>query len=67
MADTHKLIEKHEKDDRTSTTVTELSTNEQMEELSRMITGTKLTETAKEHAKEMLDLAEMFKVKNQQE
>src|SRR5699024_6629451 len=67
MADTHKLIEKHEKDDRTSTTVTELSPDEQMEELSRMITGTELTETAKEHAKEMLDLADMFKVKNHQE
>lgn len=67
MADTHKLIEKHEKDDRTSTTVTELSPDEQMEELSRMITGTELTETAKEHAKEMLDLADIFKLKDHQE
>ncbi|MCM3738779.1 DNA repair protein RecN [Oceanobacillus luteolus] len=65
MADTHKLIQKHERDDRTSTTVTELSVEQQMEELSRMITGTKLTETAKEHAKEMLELANAFKKKNQ--
>lgn len=64
MADTHKLIEKLEKKERTSTKVTELSSEQQMEELSRMITGTKLTETAKEHAKEMLDLATSFKKKN---
>lgn len=67
MADTHKLIEKLEKDNRTATKVIELTTTEQMEELSRMITGTELTETAKEHAKEMLDLAERFKNKNNKE
>lgn len=61
MADTHKFIEKNEKDNRTATSVKELSETEQMEELSRMITGTKLTETAKEHAKEMLELANAFK------
>jgi DNA repair protein RecN (Recombination protein N) len=63
MADTHKLIEKEEKKNRTSAKVTELTSEQQMEELSRMITGTKLTETAKEHAKEMLDLADTFKKK----
>lgn len=61
MADTHKLIEKEEKNNRTSTFVTELDATQQVEELSRMITGTKLTETAKEHAKEMLELASTFK------
>ena len=61
MADTHKFIKKNEKNKRTSTSVKELSENEQVEELSRMITGTKLTETAKIHAKEMLELASAFK------
>ncbi|MUK87177.1 DNA repair protein RecN [Ornithinibacillus sp. L9] len=61
MADTHKLIVKDDDHKRTSTTVTELTVNEQISELSRMITGTKLTDTAKEHAKELLDLASAFK------
>lgn len=61
MADTHKLIIKQEKENRTSTKVLELTPEEQMEELSRMITGTELTETAKVHAKEMLELADTFK------
>lgn len=64
MGDTHKLIEKEEKNGRTSTFVTELAMSQQVEELSRMITGAKLTETAKEHAKEMLELASRFKIKN---
>ncbi|MBN6205273.1 DNA repair protein RecN [Ralstonia pickettii] len=61
MADTHKLIEKLEKNNRTATKVIELTEIQQIEELSRMITGTELTETAKEHGKEMLDLASRFK------
>ncbi|MFD2630783.1 DNA repair protein RecN [Oceanobacillus kapialis] len=61
MADTHKLIEKAESNNRTSTKVEELTSKEQVVELSRMITGTQLTETAKEHAKELLELAVTFK------
>ncbi|MFD2045957.1 DNA repair protein RecN [Ornithinibacillus salinisoli] len=61
MADIHKFISKDESNNRTTTTVSELTLNEQINELSRMITGTKLTETAKEHAKELLDLATDFK------
>lgn len=63
MADTHNLIEKNEKDNRTSTSVFELSPEQQVEELSRMLTGTKLTETAKDHASELLNLATTFKNK----
>ncbi|RLL48124.1 DNA repair protein RecN [Oceanobacillus piezotolerans] len=63
MADTHKFIQKQLKGKRTITSVKELTKEEQIVELSRMITGTKLTETAKEHAKELLDLAYSFKVK----
>src|SRR5699024_9213167 len=61
MADTHTLIEKGENKNRTSTNLFELKPNEQVEELSRMITGTKLTETAKEHASEILHLEEKYK------
>ena len=64
MADTHRFIRKNEKANRTYTSVQELNESEQIDELSRMITGTKLTDTAKNHAKEMLELASNFKVKN---
>ncbi|WP_404452963.1 DNA repair protein RecN [Virgibacillus necropolis] len=63
MADTHNLIEKVEKDNRTITYVKELSKDETIDELSRMITGAKLTETARQHAKEMLILADSIKQK----
>jgi len=63
MADTHKFIKKHEKNKRTYTSIKELTKSEQIDELSRMITGTKLTDTAKDHAKEMLALASSFKLK----
>ncbi|HEX6594401.1 MAG TPA: DNA repair protein RecN [Bacillota bacterium] len=63
MADTHQLIGKHKKDNRMHTNVYELSTVEQVDELSRMITGTKMTATAKEHARELLQLASDFKQK----
>src|SRR5699024_7417898 len=65
MADTHKLIAKEQKGERTTTTVSELNDTQKMEELSRMITGTKLTETAKEHAKELLELASAYKMQNE--
>ncbi|MFZ3577134.1 DNA repair protein RecN [Virgibacillus sp. DJP39] len=61
MADTHNLIEKEEKKNRTITFVKELSKDEKIDELSRMITGAKLTDIAKEHANEMLELAATIK------
>lgn len=63
MSDTHKFIRKVQKQHRTSTVVKELSIDEKVDELSRMITGAALTETAKVHAKEMLELAERYKGK----
>lgn len=63
MSDTHKLIRKVQKKERTATNVQELSVEEKIEELSRMITGAALTETAKVHAREMLELANTFKRK----
>lgn len=61
MADTHKLIDKIEKNDRVSTTVTELTPQKSIEELSRMITGKELTATALDHGKKLLDLASAYK------
>jgi len=61
MADSHKFIKKNEKDNRTETHVTELNEEQQIEELGRMITGTKLTNTAKDHARELVQLAISFK------
>ncbi|MDL4841601.1 DNA repair protein RecN [Aquibacillus rhizosphaerae] len=61
MADTHLLIEKHVTNKRTSTTVEQLAKELRVEEIGRMITGTELTETSKEHARELIDLAEEYK------
>ncbi|WP_186578076.1 DNA repair protein RecN [Aquibacillus kalidii] len=63
MADTHLLIEKHVTNERTSTSVMELSKRERIEEIGRMVTGSELTDTSKEHAKELIKLADMFKDK----
>ncbi|ASK63246.1 DNA repair protein RecN [Virgibacillus phasianinus] len=64
MADRHNLIEKMEKNKRTITFVKELTENQKVDELSRMITGAKLTDTARQHATEMLELADSIKQKN---
>jgi len=63
MADTHKLIDKIDENERTATIVSELSIEQAIKELSRMMTGTELTETAMEHGKKLLDLATTFKHK----
>ncbi|MCP8616808.1 DNA repair protein RecN [Salirhabdus salicampi] len=62
MADTHLLIEKTTTHDRTVTTVSELTEDAKVEEISRMITGAELTETTKDHAKELINLAQKHKV-----
>lgn len=61
MADTHLRIEKETQKNRTETHVSALTQNEQTGEISRMITGRELTDTAKEHAKELVELAYEFK------
>lgn len=61
MADTHLLIEKHLSGERTSTSVRELTKEARVLEIGRMITGTELTETSKEHARELINLNEDFK------
>lgn len=63
MADTHKYIRKIDQQDRTMTTISELNEQQTIEELSRMMTGTELTETALDHGEKLLDLAAIFKKK----
>ncbi|WP_028783159.1 DNA repair protein RecN [Thalassobacillus devorans] len=63
MADTHLQIEKHVSGDRTSTSLQELTLHDKIDEISRMITGAELTDTTREHAKELLELAFKYKSK----
>ncbi|MCH5256068.1 MAG: DNA repair protein RecN [Lachnospiraceae bacterium] len=57
MADTHLLIEKTLKDERTITQIYELDENKSIEELARMLGGAEITENVINNAKEMKDLA----------
>jgi len=51
----HFRIDKHIKKDRTFTLVKELSFEERVHEIARLLTGSRVTETALKNAKEMLD------------
>jgi DNA repair protein RecN (Recombination protein N) len=54
FADHHYLIEKKEASGRTKTTVRALDSEDQTEEIARMLSGAKLTETSLKHAEQML-------------
>ena len=54
LASTHFLIDKHEKDGRTYTTVTPLDLEGRKRELARIIGGSSITETTLKSAEEML-------------
>ncbi len=54
LADQHFLVEKRAVGKKTEVGVRELSENEQIEEIARMLAGEKITETARTHAREML-------------
>ena len=56
MADAHIVIQKQTKQKRTSTSITELNKTERTRELAKMITGNELTNTAIEHANQLLVL-----------
>lgn len=55
-ADNHYVIKKQEENGRTITKIRELSKDERIDELARIIDGDNITETAINHAKEMLGL-----------
>jgi len=54
FADHHYLIEKREVSGRARTTVRQISGTERTEEVARMISGAKLTETSRKHAEQMI-------------
>ncbi|TVP82754.1 MAG: DNA repair protein RecN [Alkalicoccus sp.] len=57
MADTHLFISKQEKNERTITSVHPLSSEEQIEEVGRMMSGTDITDVTKQHARELISQA----------
>ncbi|GGB05064.1 DNA repair protein RecN [Macrococcus hajekii] len=54
ISDHHLYIEKHEKDDRTVTTVTELTGEHKVREVARMISGVEVTPLTLDHAAELI-------------
>jgi DNA repair protein RecN (Recombination protein N) len=54
LADHHFVVQKEAVKNRTEIRVRELGENEKVEEIARMLTGAQITETARQHAKEML-------------
>jgi DNA repair protein RecN (Recombination protein N) len=54
FADHHYLIEKRETSGRTKTTVRLITGEERTEEVARMLSGAKLTETSRKHAEQMI-------------
>lgn len=54
FADHHYLIEKKQANGRTRTTVRQISGDERTEEIARMLSGAKLTDTSLKHAEQMI-------------
>jgi DNA repair protein RecN (Recombination protein N) len=54
FADHHYLIEKKSSADRTRTSVRLITGEERTEEVARMLSGAKLTDTSRKHAEQML-------------
>lgn len=61
VAQHHFLIQKHVKNDRTTTMVTPLKNDQRVNELARMLSGEKVTKLTKEHAQELLKMAQEHK------
>ncbi len=61
MSDQHLLIEKEETKNRTTTNISELSIENKVKELSEMMTGTEMTESAMDHSKELVSLSDKYK------
>ncbi|SCS21866.1 DNA repair protein RecN [Staphylococcus caeli] len=55
MSDHHLYISKNSKDDRTTTHVQELSGDDRVDEIARMISGASVTELSRQNAKEMIE------------
>jgi len=57
FADQHFVIEKHERQGRTKTSIRLMDNDERTEEIARMLSGEKLTDTSRKHAAQMLRAA----------
>ena len=64
MGDYHLLIEKHVEGKRSKTTVKRLSEEESVDELSRLLGGSEITESVLQNAKEMKNMAKEYKSEN---
>lgn len=67
MADHHYVIRKEVEQNRTYTTVSTISFNERIEEISRMMSGAKITDLTLKHASELLQIANTRKNEMKQE
>jgi DNA repair protein RecN (Recombination protein N) len=54
FADHHFVIEKKERNGRTRTTIRSIAGQERTEEIARMLSGAKLTDTSRKHAEQMI-------------
>jgi DNA repair protein RecN (Recombination protein N) len=63
LADHHYLVEKGTVKNRTQIQVRELNEVEKIEEIARMLAGEKITETARQHAQELVQSSK-FKVQS---
>ena len=61
MADHHFMIEKNVSDGHTKTSIRELKAEESTDELARILGGAKITDTVRQNAKEMQELAAQIK------
>lgn len=65
MADTQYYIAKQVEKNRTITQVSQLTKEERIQELSRMLAGEQITHLTQEHAEELLELADVEKKKEE--
>lgn len=61
MADQHYLIRKQVEQNRTYTTVSNIDAAARIEEVSRMMSGSEITDLTLQHASELLKLADIRK------
>ena len=65
LADRHFAIEKAMGRNKTSIAIRELSAQERVEEIARMLAGEKITESARTHAAEMIEAGSLFNAETQ--
>jgi len=62
LGDTHFIIKKMNNLEKTQIVVKKLNYEERIEEISRLIAGVNLTDTTKEHAREMLEMSKKLTI-----